>query len=389
MTKVHDAIVIGLGAMGSAAFYQLAKAGANVLGIEQFEPLHTLGSSHGDTRITRLAIGEGDIYVPLALRSHEIWKELEAATGEKLLIQNGCLIISSDEVTMNNHVENLFENTLRVANKFNIEHEILNANDIRQRFPQFKVADSERGYLEKAGGYVIPEVCKQVQIQEGVRLGGLVHTNEKVLSYKDQGGLVEVQTNVATYATKKLVLTAGAWMPELLEQKYSSALAVRRQVLYWFKLAKPVERYTPEHQPVFVWELQGEREAIYGFPAVDGQEGGFKIATEQHKTTTSPESIDRVVTDAEIAHMYTTLVEPSIDGLAPQCVKTATCMYTVTPDSGFIIDFHPEMKNVIIASPCSGHGFKHSAAIGQVLAELATQGKTSFDISKFSISRFN
>lgn len=386
MNANFDVIVLGLGAMGSAASYQLAKAGNKVLGIDQFTPPHTKGSSHGDTRITRLAIGEGEHYTPLVMRSHQLWREIERETGREILVTTGGLIISSGAKTAINHVENFFENTVEAAKKYNIEHELLTATQIRERFPQFNVKDNEEGYLEKEAGFVRPEEAITAQLELARKYGANIHTDEKVLSYEAKADEVTVKTTKSEYTAKKLIITAGSWLPQLIEKELGQYFKVIRQVLFWFDAKESIKPFILGTFPVFIWELQGNNQGIYGFPALD-EKGGVKIASEQYETTTTPETVDRNVTEEEIKTMYENFVKPYFPGLSDHCIKAIACLYTVTPDSGFVIDVHPEHKNIVIASPCSGHGFKHSAAIGEILSQLVMEGKSTIDITKFSLDR--
>lgn len=387
--KDFDVIVLGLGAMGAAAAYQLSKRGGSVLGIDQFSPPHAHGSTHGDTRITRLAIGEGDEYVPFAIRSHEIWPEIERETGKQLLFQTGGLVISSDTKTSSVHVENFFRKTLAAAEKYGIGHEILGAADIRKRFPQFNVADDEIGYFEPEAGYLVPEECVESQIALAGKLGAEIRTNEKVLGFTSDGSKVRVETDRDTYTTRDLVITAGPWLPGLIGEKYSHLFKIYRQVLFWFDIEESErDLFAPDRCPIFIWELQGKEQGIYGFPAVNGPAGGVKIATEQLEKTTTPETIDRTVTAREIEEMYETHVAPYVPGLGRQCLKAVTCLYTTLPDARFLIDTHPEHRNITIVSPCSGHGFKHSASIGEAIAERVLLGESKLDLRNFSFDRF-
>jgi sarcosine oxidase len=385
----YDAIVLGLGAMGSSAAYQLARRGARVLGIDRYAPPHAFGSSHGDTRITRLAIGEGDHLVPLALRAHEIWRELERETGENLLTSNGGLVLSSDRRTSFTHVEGFFQNTVSAARKFGIAHELLDARAIRDRFPAFKTRDNEIGYLEKDAGFLRPEVCIAAQLSLAKRHGATLQPNEAVRRFEEHDGGVHVETDRDIYLADRLIVTAGAWLPTLLGAKYARLFQVYRQVLYWFAVDGPIERFLPENFPVFIWELQGETQGIYGFPAVDGRDGGFKIATESYGAVTSADSANRNVAGEEIAGMYERFVAPRFAGIGSHCVKSKVCLYTVTPDFGFVVDWLPASKRVLIGSACSGHGFKHSATIGEILVELACDGRTRFDIAPLRFARFD
>lgn len=387
--KKFDAIVLGLGAMGSASVYQLAKRGANVLGIDQFSPPHSHGSTHGDTRITRLAIGEGEEYVPLAIRSQELWREIEHDSRSKLLFQTGGLIISSEAPMSSLHVENFFTNTIAAAEKYGIEHEKLSTGEIRKRFPQFNIANNEIGYFEPEAGYLLPEECIRAQRNLAAKHGATLHTNEKAFSFASDGSRVQLRTERDTYTASNLVITAGPWLPEFLGPDYSSLFEVYRQVLYWFDIEKDArELFAPERFPIFIWNLQGKEHGMYGFPAVNGPNGGVKIATEEFEKTTTPDTIDRTVSAAEIETMYESFVSPYFPALTGHCLKAVTCLYTTLPGSRFLIDRHPEYENIIVASPCSGHGFKHSAAIGEAIAEKVLRGESTLDLSEFSFDRF-
>jgi sarcosine oxidase len=387
MEKSFDAIVLGLGAMGSAALYQLALRGANVLGIDRYSPPHAEGSSHGDSRITRQAIGEGAQYTPLVLRSNEIWREIEKRTGASLLTVTGGLVISSAAPHALCHVPGFFDNTVAAARKHGIGHELLDAAQIRARFPQFAVRDNEVGYYEPGAGFLRPETCVAAQLSLAEVHGAAIRRDEQVLRYAQVGGGVQVETAQGIYSADRLIITAGPWIAGLLDHACARHFSVTRQVLYWFDVAGPIERFAPGRFPVFIWELQASRQGIYGFPAIDGAGGGVKVASEQNERRTTPEAVVREVSEIETRVMYDTLVAANLPGLSGDCVRSVACLYTVTPDGHFLIDRHPEMERVIIASPCSGHGFKHSAAIGEALAELALEGKSALDLGSFAFNR--
>ncbi len=387
--KTFDTIVIGLGAMGSAATYQLAKRGNKVLGIDQFSPPHTQGSSHGDTRITRQAIGEGAEYVPLVLRSYEIWDEIGKATGKKILNITGGLIMSSVEKSIH-HGNNFFNQTVASAEKYNIEHTLLNANQIRKRFPQFKLQGNERGYFEEKAGYLRPELCIETQLELAKKYGAELVLNEKVISFTptDSKEGIFIKTDKDEYEAGKVIIAAGSWISQLLGRKLGQYFSVYRQVLYWFDVEDTISQFETPNFPVWIWEFgNSEEDAMYGFPAIDGLRGGVKLASEQYSAVTYPDTVSREVTEQDIRNMYQKYVQYHFNGLSNRCVKSVACLYTVTPDHKFVIDIHPDFPQVIIASPCSGHGFKHSAGIGEVLAQLATDGKSEIDISKFSFAR--
>ena len=382
----YDAIVIGLGAMGSATTYQLAKSGVKVLGLDQYSPPHSFGSSHGDTRITRLAIGEGAEYVPLVKRSHEIWRDIEAQTGLDLLKQTGGLIMSVDGSQAQHGVADFVEQTERVAIQYGIDYENLSKDQIQSRFPQFNLTN-EHGYYEPESGYLLPENCIKAQLRLAVEHGADLNTDERVMSWDSAGDQATVVTSAGTYAAKKLVISAGSWINDLFHD-HESWFKVYRQVLYWFDIDDK-QCYEPlRDMPVYIWVYgTGEADMMYGFPAINGPNGGIKLAAEQYATPTSPHEVVREVGEQEIDEMYVQTVEGKFPGIGRKCLKAKACMYTVTPDYKFVIDFHPEHENVIIASPCSGHGFKHSAATGEVLSQLVTTGKSPIDISRFSIQR--
>ncbi len=383
-----ETIVLGLGAMGSATVYQLARKGNRVLGIDRYSPPHVHGSTHGDTRITRLGIGEGAQYTPLAMRSHQIWRELEHATGRTLMTTHGGLVLSSKAKTSRSHSEIFFANTVAAAVKYEIPHQIWNAGQIRQKFPQFNVADDESGYFEPGAGFVRPEECVRVQLALAEQHGAELHREELASAFDVSDSGVTVTTDRGTYSADRLILAAGPWLPEFVDKPIAQHLTIYRQVLCWFDIEGPVTPFLPENFPVFIWELQGKRQGIYGFPAIDGARGGLKVATEQYDATTTPEAVEGRVTDTEIRAMYDEYVAPCVSGLSSRCVKAATCLYTVTPDFGFVIDTLPNAERVIVASPCSGHGFKHSAAIGEALSELVIDGASQLDLGAFALKRF-
>ncbi len=388
MERSYEAIVLGLGAVGSAAAYQLVKRGVRTLGIDQFSPPHTQGSTHGDTRITRQAIGEGSHYTPLSLRSYELFREIEQETGTDLLTVTGGLIISSDGVTADTHVPGFFDNTLAAARTYAIGHELLDAAEIRRRFPQFLIQDDERAYYEPGAGFLRPEACVEAQLLLAARHGAELRCDERALSYRRNGDSIELVTSRGTYRAERLIISAGPWLPTLIDKRYRHLFTIRRQVLHWFDVGGAAERFAPGEFPIFIWQFRGEQPGFYGFPAVDGAGGGLKVASEQYETTTTPDTVDRLVSNEEQRAIYERCVEPRLQGVGPACIRSVTCLYTCSPDSGFVIDIDPEDERVIIASPCSGHGFKHSAAVGEAIAELVRDGHTHLDMSQFRLSRF-
>jgi sarcosine oxidase len=383
-----DTVVVGLGAMGSATVYQLAKRGGRVVGLDRYAPPHTHGSTHGETRITRQAIGEGEEYSPFAIRSHQIWREIETDTGSDLLTLTGGLIISSPAAGAAVHVAEFLATTIAAARRYGITHEVLDAAEIRRRFPPFRVQDGETGYYEPGAGFVRPERCVAAQLELARRHGATLRLGEEVIEVRPDGDGAVVRTATNTYRAHRVVLTAGPWLPDLLAPEYARHFSITRQVLYWFAASDPVERFQPGRFPVFIWEPPGLPEGIYGFPAIDGASGGVKLAPAGYgERMASADVPRRPVTEEEIAATYRELVAPCFPELSPRCLRTATCLYTVTADARFVVDRHPEFPQIVLVSPCSGHGFKHSAAIGEAVAEWLTEGRSRLDLGAFGLRR--
>ena len=300
MPKLFDVAVLGLGAMGSASAFQLAKRGKRVLGLDQFSPPHSFGSSHGATRVIRQAIGEGEHYVPVVLRSYELWPEIEAAAGKELLSITGGLIMASEGSTGPRHGSNKFlDQTIQSARKFGIDHQLLDTNQIRSRFPQFNLVGDERGYYEPMMGFLRPEMCIESQLGLAEKRGAEIRRNEKVLEFVPTKNGVTVRTSAAEYVVDQIVVSAGAWVASLLPE-FARWFKVQRQVLYWFEVKASIDAYLPGKLPVFIWEFGLHHDDfVYGFPAIDGAPGGIKVATEQRKVETTAEAANRVVTQSE------------------------------------------------------------------------------------------
>ena len=383
----YDVVVAGLGAMGSAATYQLAKAGASVLGVDRFQPPHAFGSTHGDTRITRVAVGEGLAYVPLVRRSHEIWRDLEEQAGVEILSPCGGLVMAPPERIFAMHgSESFLEHTVEAAEAYDVEHELLGTDELAARFPQFALAGDEQGCLEPGAGFVRPERAVEVQLRLAAESGATLALDEQVLGYDDHGSHVTVRTTNQTVEASTLVISAGPWVAELVPE-LASVVKIHRQVLFWFDLRDPSSYPVLRDSPVYIWWPGGDRsDLIYGFPMIDGPSGGAKVAREQYVDETTADDVDRAVTADEVEEMYERWVRPRLPGLSGRCVKARVCLYTVTEGSRFIVDRLPSTANVIAASPCSGHGFKHSAAIGECVAQLVTRGRSTIDLSSFAFA---
>lgn len=387
MKDKFDVIVVGLGAMGSATIYQLAKRNISVLGIDQFSPPHDKGSSHGESRITRLAIGENEKLAPLAIRSHKIWQELEDESNEKLMNLCGGLYISSEKRGADAHVDDFFARTVKTANELGIKHDILDSADLKRRFPQFNIKDDEYGYYEYETGYLKPEKCIAINLELAKARGAHIITNEKVsLDEQDKESNPSVRTKNEKFFCKKLILTAGAWVNEFIESK--SLFKVYRQLLFWYDIEANHKLFSIPGFPVFIWESQDTPSFWYGFPSLDSQT--IKLSTESFdQDLANPEELNKQVTEDEINFMYDTYINRLLKDVPKNCVRAQACMYTVTPDFQFVIDQHPQNKNMMIVSACSGHGFKHSAAIGEYIASTICGEALSCPIPDFSIDRFS
>ncbi|MCW6511689.1 N-methyl-L-tryptophan oxidase [Lichenifustis flavocetrariae] len=388
MTERYDVAVVGLGAMGSATLYQLAKHGAKVVGIDRYAPPHDLGSSHGESRITRAGVGEGRDYVPLAQASHRIWRELEADTGATLFHQCGALVMGpGDGVTTHHGMPDFTARSIASAEAGRIPHEVIDGTEVALRFPMFLgLTGSEKAYYEPGGGFLVPEACVAVQLARAAALGATVHTGIAVDSLSRDGAGVRLTTSDGPIVADRVVVSAGAWSVPLLGAPFDRLLSVSRQLLHWFAL-DDVSAYGPG-SPVYIW-MYGKTDAdyFYGFPPLAG-DPRVKVAKEQYETRTTATAVDRTVDPAESERMYRDSIAGRLAGATPQVAKAAVCLYTVTPDRGFIIDQHPEMDRVTVVSACSGHGFKHSAGIGEALAALLADGRSRIDLQPFALGRF-
>lgn len=386
----YDTIVVGLGAAGAATLYQLAKAGQRVLGIDRYTPPHTQGSSHGETRLTRCAIGEGEAYVPLALRSHEIWRDLEAETGLDLLTQCGMLIVTDPALRAGYHGKDAFvQRTIAAARAFAIPHEVLDAAGIEAKFPQLRLSGSELGYYEPGGGIVSPERCVQAQLTLAACLGAAIRCETRIVAIEQDGpdaALVRTSAGETLHAGT-IVVAAGSWTPGLMGGGYREALTITRQTFHWFDVEDP-DRYAPGRFPSFIWmHGAGETDSMYGFPIAPGGRG-LKLGTEQFANVTeNPDLLDREVTAAESRELFATHVGPRMKGVLPEAFRTATCIYTFTPDADFLIDRPAGQPNVLVVSACSGHGFKHSAALGEAVAHRVSGVGGATDLRPFGAAR--
>lgn len=389
-----DVIVVGLGAMGSAVSYQLARRGAQVIGIDRFAPPHAFGSTHGQTRLTRQATGEGIASAQLVLRSHGLWREIEQETGNELFVQCGGLILTAASNNEGTHgTKNFHTATVDVASALDIEHEVFDGNEVDHRFPQFRLEEEHRCYYEPGAGFVYPEAAVRSQLELASRHGAVLRYDERVLEVTPSEHGVVVRTDQGTYGAAQIVLAAGAWLPGLLptQPDLRKLFTIVRQVLLWFDVAHERNRtdFIPGRFPVCIWTHgAGATDVFYGFPLADTSDTAIKVASEQYAESTRADELNREVSDSEAQAMFDTHVRGRIPALTSKAGRRAACMYTVTPDYGFVIDRHPNHENVVLLSACSGHGFKASAAIGEAVAQLVLDGFSRLDLSPFSLGRF-
>ncbi|MGL4728148.1 MAG: N-methyl-L-tryptophan oxidase [Bosea sp. (in: a-proteobacteria)] len=384
--KTADVIVAGLGAMGAATLFQLARRGIRAIGIDAHAPPHAIGSSHGETRITRLAVGEGADYAPLVTASHRIWRALEAEGSAQLLNPCGCLVIGRQGgAGMHHSAGDFVETTIAAAAAAHVPIERLTTADLAARYPQLLGLNDEHGCFEPTGGFVYPERCIDAQLQEARKLGAQTIT-ARISKISQSGTSVRVETDQGTFEASQLVAALGSWTAPLLGAPFDGLLKVTRQVLHWFDVEEPM-LYAPERFPTLIWMYGAtSSDCLYGFPALPGA-GRIKMGSEQYDEVTTADALDRNVSEAEKYEMYQRHLGPRLKGVRPAPHASTVCHYTVTPGSRFIIDTHPAMERVMVISACSGHGFKHSAGIGEALAEQIESGRTHSMLAPFALNR--
>jgi sarcosine oxidase len=372
-SQKYDTIVIGLGAMGSAALYHLASRGVKVLGIDRFAPPHIHGSTHGRTRIIREAYYEHPCYVPIVQRAYELWAALEREAGEQLFVQTGGVMIGPPDGL-------LFGGALRSAKEHGLAHTILDPVALRARYPGFQVPSGSLALLEPRAGLLFPEKCVEAHLALAERAGATVRTGVTVTRWDADEG-VHVSTDAGDFRANTLILAAGPWLPALIPE-LGIPLEIERQLFHWFEPSSHPEWYDAAHSPISLIEYADDR-YFATFPDVGH---GVKAGIHHEGAVIDIDAARQPATAAEGAEMLA-LLGRYLPQAAGRILDRATCVYTNTPDHDFLLDAHPAHPNVIIASPCSGHGFKFSSAIGEILADLVTTGETSFDLAPFAISR--
>ena len=375
MTDTYDVAIAGLGAMGSAAAYHLAKKGVSVLGLDRYAPPHTLGSSHGETRIIREAYFEHPSYVPIIQRAYELWEQLEDESGRELFLQSGGVMVGHPDSTLVTGAE-------LSARMHHLPYDRLSPAEVTERFPALTPAEDTIAIWDSRAGILFPEDCVRSHLEIARANGADLRFDEPLESWEADGDGVRLSTAKGEYSAGKLLLSAGAWIPGLMNG-LSLPLEVERQVLVWFEPKDNPGHFAPDLCPIFLWD-HGQDRHFYGFPNMGT---GVKVALMHQGEEAYPDSIDREVSlqDEDAVRAMLERYLPSANGPA---LSAQVCMFTNTPDTHFLIDFHPEAPQTLIGSPCSGHGFKFASAIGEILAELLVDGRSRLNIDLFRLDRF-
>jgi sarcosine oxidase len=371
-TRPLDIIVAGLGAHGSSAAYRLAARGASVLGFDRFARGHTLGSSGGLSRIIRLSYYEHPDYVPLLRRAWTLWRELERDSGETLLTETGGLYAGDPD-------GELVSGALKSARTHQLEHEVLDAAALRARYPLFDWPDGWQGVFERQAGWLAPELCIETHLRLAEESGATLRFDEPVESWESTGDGVRVTTGTGTFDAKQLVIAAGAWASQLAPS-LAPELSVERSVLLWFE--PTAERDAFARLPIYI--VDDTDRIFYGFPYIEGQ--GVKVAGLHFGDKADPDTVDRTASprDEERVRAWLRRRMPLANG---ERRDAKVCMYTNTHDANFIVDRLADHPNVVVASACSGHGFKFSSVIGEILADLVLDGETRHPIGFLSADR--
>ena len=363
----YDVAVIGLGAVGSATLYQLSKTGAKVIGLDRYSPPHSMGSSHGESRITRLAVGEGEEYVALAKRSHEIWDEIESQIGISIRTRTGGLLIDSGIIPWSKHgSEGFWDRTVRFAKNQDIAYQIPSLDYVKQKFPAFKIPSRGKVYFESEAGFLRPELAIQVQLDLAKKNGAEVLMNSPCEKIRETTGGFVIECSVGQIFSRKIVLSAGGWIKDFLPPAEGDRFKICRQVLHWLEIEPGWNSWSD--YPVWMWGFGSQPEDfIYGFPSLDGR--SVKMASESFIETSHPDKLLREVSAGEQQEFWRSKVLGIISGLKNSFIQSKVCFYTVTTDAKFVIQSMGDHQDFILISACSGHGFKHSAALGEKLAK--------------------
>ncbi|MHB2167911.1 N-methyl-L-tryptophan oxidase [Alsobacter sp. R-9] len=375
MGAVYDTIVVGVGAMGAATCWQLARRGKRVLGLERFDIPNAMGSSHGDTRMIRLAYFEGPAYVPMVRRAHALWHEIGALAGERLLFETGSLDMAAEG-------DGVVEPARQACIDHGLPYEAMTAAEVMRRWPQFRLPAGHAALYQPQGGFIASERGIVVQAALAMDAGADIRAQERVLGFEPFAGGVRVTTDRGTYEAGSVVLSPGGWIGALAPE-LASLFRPYRQVFGWFR---PADRapYRMGAMPSFT--LKVEDGHYYGFPLWNHP--GVKVGGPHHaREACDPETLSRTARPADVDLLRDCLRRhlPDLDG---DCLALRVCFYTFTSDEHFVIDTLPGHPQVVVASPCSGHGYKFASVMGEILADLATGRQPAFDLSSFALARF-
>jgi sarcosine oxidase len=371
----YDAIVLGAGGVGSAAMWQLARRGLRVLGVDRFAPPHDRGSSHGHTRIIRQAYFEHADYVPLLLKSYRLWEELEEQSGRELKRETGLVEIGpTDGVVV--------PGVVKAAALHGLDVERLSASDIESRWSPLRAPEELLGVFERRAGFLHVEACVEACLDAARQAGAELLSGVEVFDWAADDDVV-VRTGAGEFRAARLVIAAGAWAGTMLHA-LGVALEVRRKTLMWHACDDPTTRANVGFT-CYLFELpQG---VFYGFPVID--ERGLKVAEHTGgEVVANPLTVDRSLRDADRAPVEAFL-RSHLPAAKMPCIEHAVCLYTMSPDEHFIVDRHPADERVVFAAGLSGHGFKFTPVLGQVLAELALEGRSKLPIEFLSLRRFS
>lgn len=375
----YDVIVLGLGGMGSAAARHLARRGVRVLGLERFTPAHDLGSSHGDTRIVRMAYFEKPDYVPLLKRSYELWDELARDVGYEVFVRTGALMIGAPESAV-------VAGTLASVRRWDLPHEILDRAAMAARYPQFGLRDAEIAVREDDAGYVDPEEVVRAHLRLAERDGAELRFAVPVVGWSQDDEGVTVDLGGESIRAAKLVIAAGAWTPTVVPQ-LNIPMRIGRRVMHYMRPVADTADFAADRFPVYIFQT-GPGDEIYGFPLVGASTAGVKVGFHHRGQDVDPDLVDRFVSAAEETEMRELLAE-RIPGLAGAHVQAKVCLYTLTPDEHFVIDLVPGTRGrVCVAAGFSGHGFKFTPVVGEILADLALTGATTLPVGFLGAGRF-
>jgi sarcosine oxidase len=376
MAKTYDVIVVGVGAMGAAASWQLARRGVRVLGLEQFSIVHALGSSHGHTRMIRLAYYEHPDYVPLLRRAYELWDELEAAGGEKVLYRTGGIYMGPPK-------GEVVAGAIEAAHRHNLPHEVLSHAELARRHPQFTLPEEYIGVWEPAAGFLLCEKSVAIFARMALEAGATLQGHEAVRDVKLQLNDVTVATDRDTYHAGHVIFTGGPWSGKLLAD-LNLKLSVTRQVLAWLWPQSP-SAFSLANFPVWGVE-QPDGSLAYGFPMMSDLPG-LKLARHGQGSVTDPDTVSRDCTPADREEVLG-ITRHYLPGATGPLLASRICLYTNSPDGHFIVDRHPASPRATIACGFSGHGFKFASEMGEILADLATTGTTPLPVGFLGLGRF-